>query len=746
MPSPTPVAQRFRPSTVIAVSLAFVAAIFVGDLYLPAEVPAVPYAAFVLMALWLPWKNAALVYALCATVLLLASNAVAPPTQDLSVAGADVALSLAAIWACGALCYRYRRESESAAVDAELLRTVIREAVDPTILIDTKGAIVTINPAAERVFGYSSGEVVGNNVKVLMPAPDKDHHDQYLRDYLKTGVKKIIGIGREVTARRKDGSLFAVRLAMAEATAHGARYFVGTVQDLTEYKQRERALRESEARLRAVVESAVDPIIVIDELGEIESFNRAGEFVLGYSAPEVVGRNVRMLMPSPDREQHDGYLERYMRTGEKRVIGIGREVMAQRKDGTLVPVRLAIAEATAGTKRRFVGMLHDLTAQKEAQKRLLDERNFVAATLDTTDALVIVADRAGGIVRLNRSAEVELGYRTQDYIGRPLWPLIVEEQQGEFAQAVRAIRPGAPAVRGEHQFLTAADDRRTVEWAASGIWTSEGVMQFLVVTGIDTTLRHRAEDALFARDRELHEVQVQLYRASRLGDLGEMATAIAHELNQPLTAVLNYVQTSRELLMSGDASIQPRILEFMEKAGIQADRAGKIIRRLRQLYERGESEMISTDLNSLVRESIALALLGANEKGVKVDIDLAGELPNVSIDRVQIQQVVFNLVRNAVEALEKSPVRNLRIATRRVDNSIEVSVTDSGPGVSEEVAAKLFEPFMTTKPTGMGLGLSICRSIVESHGGKIGATSAHGAGANFTFSLPLDPEERTVDA
>lgn len=198
--------------------------------------------------------------------------------------------------------------------------------------------------------------------------------------------------------------------------------------------------------------------------------------------------------------------------------------------------------------------------------------------------------------------------------------------------------------------------------------------------------------------------------------------------------------------MSGDASIQPRILEFMEKAGIQADRAGKIIRRLRQLYERGESEMISTDLNGLVRESIALALLGANEKGVKVDIDLAGELPNVSIDRVQIQQVVFNLVRNAVEALEKSPVRNLRIATRRVDNSIEVSVTDSGPGVSEEVAAKLFEPFMTTKPTGMGLGLSICRSIVESHGGKIGATSAHGAGANFTFSLPLDPEERTVDA
>lgn len=744
MPLQTPGAARFSPRAVITASLAFAAAIFVGDLYLPAEVPAAPYAALVLMSLWLPWKWAAPVYALGATILLVVSNVVAP-AYDPSVATINVALCLAAIWACGALCYRHREQSDAAAMDAELLRTVIREAVDATILIDTKGAIVSFNPAAERAFGYSLAEVVGQNVNTLMPAPDRDRHDQYMQAYLTTGIKKIIGIGREVTARRKDGSLFAARLAVAEATASGGRYFVGTIHDLTEYKERENALREGEARLRAIVESAVDPIIVIDERGEIESFNRAGESVLGYTQAEVLGQNVRMLMPSPDRERHDGYIERYLRTGEKRIIGIGREVMAQRKDGILVPVRLAIAEATAGTKRRFVGMLHDLTAQKEAQKRLLDERNFVSAVLDITDALVIVADRAGGIVRLNRSAEVELGHRTQDFIGRPLWPLVVEEQQAAFAESVRAIRQGSPAARGEHQFVTAAGERRIIEWAASGMWTPEGAMQFLVVTGIDTTLRHRAESALSARDRELHEVQAQLYRASRLGDLGEMATAIAHELNQPLTAVLNYVQTSRDLLTSGDAPVHPRILEFLEKAGVQADRAGKIIRRLRQLYERGESEMVPADVNGLVRESIALALLGASEKGVSVDLDLAADLPAVSIDRVQIQQVIFNLVRNAVEALEKSPVRKLRIATRYSGDSIEVSVIDSGPGLAEEVAAKLFEPFMTTKPTGMGLGLSICRSIVESHGGKIGATSTVG-GTNFTFSLPLDPEERTANA
>lgn len=733
---------RRAPSTVLLVSAVLALVIFAGDLALPAEVPSVPYAALVLAALWLPWQRAPLFFAAGATALLLLANLLSPSTAEESVAVANVTLSLAAIWICGVLCHRFKVGTQSAAVHAERLRAVIQEAVDPIILIDAKGLIVSFNPAAERVFGYRVEEVEGRNVGMLMPSPDRQRHDVYMHNYLETGIKKIIGIGREVVAQHKDGTCFPVRLAVAEASSYGGRYFVGTLQDLTEQKAKERALQESEAHLRAIVDSAVDPIIVIDERGIVEAFNRAGERVLGFRAVEVIGQNVQMLMPSPDRERHDEYMHRYRTTGVARIIGVGREVFAQHKQSTLVPVRLAIAEANAGGRRRFVGMLHDLTSQREAQRHLVEERNFVAAILDTTDALVFVADRQGGILRINRAAEVQSGWSTGDFAGRAIWELVANDQREQFAASIQSLLPGNPPMRGEHQFTTRTGDRRIVEWAASGMWTPAGALQFLVLTGIDTTLRHRTEDALNARETELHDVQAQLYRASRLGDLGEMATAIAHELNQPLTAVLNYVQTSRDLLKSSNLAVPPKILEFLEKAGLQADRAGMIIRRLRRLYERGESEMVPTDVNVLVRESIALALLGANEKGVKVSVELAPELPELSIDRVQIQQVIFNLVRNAVEALDGAAVRELRIATRRQGSSVEVSVQDTGPGLAEEIAAKLFEPFMTTKASGMGLGLSICRSIIDSHGGTIGATSTPGAGARFAFSLPLDSEER----
>ncbi len=372
---------------------------------------------------------------------------------------------------------------------------------------------------------------------------------------------------------------------------------------------------EDAARLRALIDVAVDPIITLDERGLMLSFNPAGERVFGYAADEVIGNNVSMLMPSPDREQHDGYLSRYKVTGEKRIIGIGRRVVAQRKDGSLVPVRLAVAEVTIGGKRHFMGTLHDLS-----------------------------------------------------------------EQYG-------------------------------------------------------------AEEALARSEARMHELQDQLYRASRLGDLGEMATAIAHELNQPLTAVLNYVQTSRELMDSAKPEAQAKIRDFMDKAVAQADRAGKIIRRLRQLYERGESELLLSDVNGVVREAMGLALIGGSEKGVNVELALAANLPQVALDRTQIQQVVFNLVRNAVEAMSASEVRTLTVRTQLAGGQVEVSVLDSGPGLSEEVASHLFAPFLTTKPEGMGLGLSICRSIIESHGGTIDVTSHPGTGAHFRFSLPVDSED-----
>ena len=369
-------------------------------------------------------------------------------------------------------------------------------------------------------------------------------------------------------------------------------------------------LEDERSQVRSILESAPDPVIVIDESGLIQSFNAASIATFGYSAEEVVGKNVSILMPSPDRERHDSYLARYNDTNVPRVIGIGREVTARRKDGTTFPARLAISEAKVGERRLFTGFLQNLSAQKKAEADLIESST------------------------------------------------------------------------------------------------------------------------------RLRETQAQLYHASRHGDLGEMASAIAHELNQPLTAILNYVQTSKEMLDGIGSEVPEKVRDFMARTAVQADRAGTIIRRLRQLYERGDADAVPDDLNEAVREALDLALIGVKESGVDVQLCLDEKLPDVLLDRQQIQQVVINLVRNAIEAMHGVNRRHLVITTKQsAADTVELSVCDTGPGLPGEVAKNLFAPFQTTKPGGMGLGLSICRSIIEAHGGKIWVTPADGGGTMFHFTL-----------
>jgi two-component system sensor kinase FixL len=490
------------------------------------------------------------------------------------------------------------------------IRTILESAPDPVVIIDERGIIQGFNAASVQAFGYPADQVIGNNVGMLMGSPDRELHDSYLGRYAQTGEARIIGKGREVMARRRDGTLFPARLAVSEACVGTRRLFTGFLQNLSAQKEAEAQLKEEREQLRSILETAPDPVIVIDERGLIQSFNVASVKTFGYAADEVVGKSVSILMPSPDRERHDSYLARYMDTGVAHIVGIGREVMARRKDGTTFPARLAISEARIGDRRVFTGFLQNLTAEK------------------------------------------------------------------------------------------------------------------------------RAEEALIESSTRLRETQAQLYHASRHGDLGEMASAIAHELNQPLTAILNYVQTSKEMLEGVGAGVPEKVRDFMARTAAQADRAGTIIRRLRQLYERGDADAVPDDLNEAVSEALDLALIGVKESGIQVELRLDKELPEVLMDRQQIQQVVINLVRNAMEAMQAVSNRQLIIHTgRAAADAVELSVCDTGPGLPEEIAKNLFAPFQTTKPAGMGLGLSICRSIIEAHGGKIWVTPTDGGGTTFHFTL-----------
>ncbi len=373
-----------------------------------------------------------------------------------------------------------------------------------------------------------------------------------------------------------------------------------------------RALAEREAHLLSIYDTAPDALIVIDENGVMQSYSAAAERMFGWSASEVLGRNVKMLMPQPFRTQHDGYLHRYLDTGERRIIGIGRIVVGERKDGSTFPMELAVGEVRSEGGRVFTGFVRDLTERQATETRL-------------------------------------------------------------------------------------------------------------------------------------QELQSELVHMSRLSAMGEMASALAHELNQPLSAIANYLSGARRLLERGGVN-EPRAEDALEKAADQALRAGEIIRRLRDFLSRGEGERRVENLPKLVQEACALALVGAKEHGVRVHYALAHDVEAVLVDRVQIQQVILNLVRNAIDAMSDHSRRELTVATAAADDGMAmVSVTDTGPGVDEAAAAKLFQPFVTTKATGMGVGLSISRTIVEAHGGRIWTEPNPGGGAIFRFTLRLAPALETQD-
>ncbi|HEX7775601.1 MAG TPA: PAS domain S-box protein [Parvibaculum sp.] len=486
------------------------------------------------------------------------------------------------------------------------LDALLETAVDGIVIIDGLGNIQVYSPACERLFGYVADEVIGQNVKMLMPAPYHDEHDGYLDNYRTTGERRIIGIGREVQGRRKDGSVFPMYLSVGEGSFAGEAMFVGIIHDITDRRQKEQALREREARLSSILETVPDAIVIIDDRGKIESFSPAAERLFGYAFEDVFGQNVNILMPQPYRSEHDAYLSRYLVTGEKHIIGIGRVVVGRRKDGATFPMELAVGEISVGQRRLFTGFIRDITERQSTERRLQD-------------------------------------------------------------------------------------------------------------------------------------LQAELLHVSRLSAMGQMASALAHELNQPLSANMNYLKAARRTIDGIDLPEVVRAVDLLDKAGGQTARAGQIIRRLREFIEKGKSNRAHENLNKVVEEAIALGLVGAAEANVRVRIGLQADLPLVPMDKIQIQQVVLNLIRNSFEAMQSVQKRELTVGTRADGaEAVLVDVSDTGPGLSPEVAERLFQPFTTTKDTGMGIGLSICRSIIESHDGELWATANADGGVTFSFRLPVN--------
>jgi two-component system, LuxR family, sensor kinase FixL len=355
------------------------------------------------------------------------------------------------------------------------------------------------------------------------------------------------------------------------------------------------------AILAAIEDSSIDALISIDQKGSMLTANPAAEKLFGYKEQELIGRNVKMLMPPHFREHHDGYLNNYMTTGKRKIIGTGRVVAGERKDGTTFPMELSVGEATLEGERIFVGTVRDLSEVERDHKRL-------------------------------------------------------------------------------------------------------------------------------------QELQSELFHVSRLSEMGQIAANLAHEVNQPLAAIMNYAQAATETAKVN----QPIIEGILSKIMAQATRAAEIIKRLRAFIEKREIEKQKENLNALIEESLALALVGSARRNIKIRLALSQYAPHIHADRVQIQQVIVNLVRNAMDAMDGMNVREIEILSKIVDNSIvEVAIADTGRGIDPKLKNRLFIAFVSTKEHGMGVGLSICKTIIDNHGGKIWHEAGTNCGSVFHFSLPL---------
>jgi two-component system sensor kinase FixL len=513
-------------------------------------------------------------------------------------------------WGIGAMGNRLARQQRAAEAAAERataageeLRLLLEGATRYAIfMVDPEGKVTTWNSGAERVLGWAGSDILGGSCSKFYPAGDaaggKSERD--LAAALEEG--RFAG---ESWMVRKDGSEFLADVTITPLMRPNGevRGFAKVIHDVTERRADERTLEKRERHLQSILATVPDAMVVIDEQGIMTSFSAAAERLFGYSEEDVLGKNVSMLMPDPDRERHDSYMQRYLETGVARIIGTGRIVTGLRADGSTFPMKLAVGEAVTEEQRLFTGFVQDLTERTEFEARL-------------------------------------------------------------------------------------------------------------------------------------EQMKSELIHVSRLSAMGTMASTLAHELNQPLTAIANYAEAAGTVLENPGEEERELLSEIFTEISGQSLRAGSIVRRLRDFVARGDTAKTVEDLPKLINEASALALVGSRERGISVQFHYDPEATPVLVDRVQIQQVLINLMRNAMEAMEGCPERRLSVATALLDSeTVQVSVKDTGTGIAPEMAERLFEAFASTKSSGMGLGLSICRTIVEAHGGRIRAKPGEGGGTEFQFTL-----------
>ena len=635
---------------------------------------------------------------------------------------------------------RKAAEAQARASEAHL-KALLDNITDGVIGVGADGRPGFYNRAYSARFADELGESHWGDIEQLATAFDLTYPDGAPVPDAERPVNRILAgetiRDLEICARLKgSGRLyhFIYNGQPVHGTDGRVELAVLSVRDVTQQQATQAALQTSEARFRGVFESGVVGMCIFDAQGGTLVINdRLLEMTGSTRASFEKGEwDWRAVTPAEMSVLDDAAIAQIERHGSFAPY----EKAFVRPDGTRIEVRLSSAPMP-GRPGQVAASIEDITDRKRSERQLRQSENRLEAIIESLEEGVIAIGPDRRVLFTNTAYRRMIGasptnpaqFKTLDDV---LAAFEIVDSEGESLPPRR--RPTPRLLRGEHIPPTEATGRfpdgREIQIVYRGqpILDADGDVRLAILVVRNVTQDRQAAAHLKALQQELIHV-------SRVSAMGTMAGSLAHELNQPLAAVANYSAASQMMLSMPDASVEA-VQAVLKRVASESVRAGEIVNRLRRFITKGEIDRRPESLEAIVREAVAIAHGSESTRGTQVKVKLDPAADAVVADRIQLQQVVFNLVRNAVEAMAGGTERELTIASRRIDDRIELLVADRGPGLPTEVAARLFEPFITTKESGMGIGLPICRSIVRAHGGDIRAEPRPSGGTVFIVTLP----------
>jgi PAS domain S-box-containing protein len=600
----------------------------------------------------------------------------------------------------------------------------LEAAAGAILLVDSDGLIRTANAKAAQLFGYSAGELLGRPLETLVPDRYREAHVTLRNEFLHNPMTRPMGVGRELFGRRRDGTEVPIEIGLNPITTEQGVFVLANIIDITER-------RRAEEQFRVVVEASPNGILMVNKKGIITLANTQTEQLFGYNRGELLGQTVESLIPERYRSAHPEHRGGFFDYPSSRAMGAGRDLYGRRKDGTEVPVEIGLRPIQSSDGLLVLASIIDITERKRREEQL----RMLSTALESAANAVVITDAYGKIVWVNQAFTESSGYSPEEVLGKNPRVLKSGEQSESFYKDMWGTITAGKVWR--NTLINRRKDGSLIneEMTITPIRDRAGAITQFVAIKQDITQLQEALSSIHAKNDELTAMTQQLWQASRLATVGELAASIAHELNNPLATISLRLET-----LGLQVAEDQQKTHAVKIVADEVERMGKLVGNLLQFSRRTHQQISTLDVRDELNNSMELIEYHLRSNKITVQREYADDLPMIQADRQQLRQVFLNLFTNASDAIRDGGSITVRATLTGGDEDamVKIEVIDTGAGIPTEALEKVWDPFFTTKPEGKGtgLGLAICKRVVEEHHGTITIDNAADKGTRVTIRLP----------